>query len=211
MPVKKLIHVAIGVAVVALCLYFSVYFENLTQRRAELESKIFNPEQILDRFWNEDLDRIFEEALEWTVFDRMLLENPSELLEKHGKTLGIGAAYSFVVQGEAVVGQLEEEKVNLTPFSRNRYALQSGFVFGNTVREASGVFPIDDFENTMDFNIISSEINTHIVREVIAPVVGGLSSGTRVSFYGAIDVNPKKLSVNEYDIIPLQIRILPHE
>ena len=212
MSQKNIIRLVAGVIALVGCVYFSVYVENLTEHREKLAGQSFSTEQMLDKFWNEDLDRLFEEALDLETFQSMLSENPLELIEKFGKTLGIGAPYSFIVKGRAPVGEATDESVSLfTLSSRFRYKILTNHIFSNTVREASGSFPIDDFENTMDFNTVSADINRRIVSQIVGPVKNQLQDGTLISFYGAVDVHPRKLSQTDFDIVPLKIEILSHE
>ena len=209
---KTIIRLIAGVIALAVCVYFSIYVENLTEHRAKLAAQTFSPEQMLDKFWNEDLDRLFDEAIDLDTFQAILAQNPQELIEKHGRTLGIGAPYSFIVKGRYPVGETTDESVSLfTPSSRFRYKMLTNHIFSNTVREASGSFHIDDFENTMDFNTISAEINNRIVTDIVGPVKNQLQDGTLISFYGAVDVHPRKLDQTDFEIVPLKIEVLSHE
>lgn len=212
MSKKNIIRLAAGIIALVVCVYFSIYIENLTEHRERLAGQTFSPEQMLDKFWNQDLNRLFEEALDLETFQSMLASNPQELIEKHGRTLGIGAPYSFIVKGQYSVGEATDESVSLfTPSSRFRYKMLTNHIFSNTVREASGSFDIDDFENTMDFNTISAGINNRILSDIVGPVKNQLQDGTRISFYGAVDVHPRKLNQTDFELVPLKIDILPHE
>ena len=42
------------------------------------------------------------------------------------------------------------------------------FIFGNAVRDATGLININEFKNTMDFNNVSAELN-RIIREKVLP------------------------------------------
>lgn len=208
---KKIIATAAGVVIGLVCIYNSVYFTNLTERREELARQNFSPAQLVDQFWNEELDNTTQRAIGLNMFDSLLVTNPTELYEKYGKTLGIGAPSSVLVKGEAVIDSVGEEKFTIRPVGKARYAVQTSFIFSNTIREASGDFSIDDFENTMDFNMISAEINKRIVDNIVGKVKDQLVPGASVEFWGAADVNLKKIPITSIEIVPLKLKVVSHE
>lgn len=207
---KKIIYIVAAAAIGLFCLYHAVYFDNLTERKQELAKLDFSPTEMVDDFWNNGMDNLSAGALDLGTFDSLLQANPAELIEKYGRTLGIGAAYSFLVKGTVRVASVEEERFLIESPGKTEYGVRTGFIFSNTVREASGAFDIDDFENTMDFNMISSEINRRIVEQVAAPLSGRIEKGSRFELFGAVDVNPKKSSAI-LDIVPLSLKPAGHE
>jgi predicted lipoprotein len=81
--------------------------------------------------------------------------------------------------------------------------LRTKFIFGNAARDASGYFKIDEFENTMDFNAVSTELNKLILTRVITKL-DSLSAGRTIKFYGALEINSENIP-KEIEIIPLKI------
>lgn len=211
---KKAIYTVAGIAVGAFCLYHSVYITSLSARNEELMRQNFKPEQTVAHFWENDLEGLLEKAVELRTFDSLLVRNPQSLAQSYGKTLGIGAPYSIIVRGTGTIDSIGNERIYLHPVSAPEpggkprvYAIQTAFIFSNTVREASGAFHIDDFENTMDFNLISAELNRRIVEEVAAPMAEKLKPGEQVDFYGAADVHPGKAVPVVMVVVPLRLTV----
>ena len=85
--------------------------------------------------------------------------------------------------------------------------LETVNLFGNAIRDASGLIDVSDFPNTMEFNTVSVEIN-RIVRENIAgPALEHAAVGKTVRFTGAAEVSEDDPSIRPLHIIPIEIRM----
>lgn len=204
---RKIIQWGAGLVVAAFLLYNSVYITSLSERQEAINAQIFDPARAIDTFWETGVEELQEKALHMQEFDQLLSLNPTELIGKHGNTLGIGAPYSILIKGEAIIAKVENEIVTLQSDSRTSYQIRIGSIFSNTVREASGHFNLDEFETTMDFNLIAIEINDRIVKDIITPLYSRFIPGAMVEFVGATDVNPRQLPMKAVEIIPIQLQI----
>ena len=88
--------------------------------------------------------------------------------------------------GEFTVAAVGEELTTLRCEAGMEFSMRTAYIFGNTVREATGAFSIDDYENTMDFNSIAAELNLRVV--------------------GALDLTPKGHEGEVFELIPLSIQ-----
>jgi predicted lipoprotein len=80
-------------------------------------------------------------------------------------------------------------------------------VYGNAVRDASGLIDINEFTNTTDLNNVSAEINNIIRKEVLPPFMAKMKKGDVISFYGAIELNKEHLKTDKIEIIPISLSI----
>lgn len=201
---KKTISIPLISVLALFGLYHSVYFEKLDVKKQKESVKNFNPREKAEYFWNNELDKVLASAIELETFDSQLAENPEALMQDHGKSVGITSTYCFLVRGVAKQVQpgAEEIPVDLTD-GRAEYSLKTKYIFGNTFRDATGYFNIDDFENTMDFNALSTELNKLILTRVITKL-DAISPGEAIEFYGALEINSENLP-QKIDIIPLKI------
>jgi len=205
---KKIIYIILGIVAVVFLLYHSVYLMSLSERTEQLKARTFDPEKAVDLFWQEAPEKLPKEAVDLIVLDEQLRKNPQETAQKYGKTLGIGAPYSVLVKGTAEIESVQDELVKLRLNSDIDYSIRTGSIFSNTIREASGYFDLDEFETTMDFNLVAIEINNRIVREIIVPIGMQLIPGARVEFVGASDINLRRLPVTSVEIIPIRLKIV---
>lgn len=189
-------------------IYNSVYFEKLDYKKDQERKKNFNPKESVDFLLNNKLDAILESAISIKYFDSLLVANRNELITKYGKSVGISSNNSFLVKGETSTTLPDAEEIPITlANSGAKYKLRLKYIFGNTARDAVGYFKVDDFENTMDFNSVATELNSHILKDVIADKFKTLQEGTKVKFIGAVEINSDNIS-KELDIVPLKIEII---
>lgn len=204
----KIIYRVVGIVIVVILLYNSVYCMSLSEKTRQLQSQSFDPAAAIESFRKEGAEQLSDKAIDLEYFDELVIENPHQLAEKYGKTLGIGAPYSILVKGFSVIQGTGDEVVYIGLDTSINYSIRTGSVFSNTIREASGYFDLDDFETTMEFNLLTIEINHHIIDQVISPVVSQMVPGATVEFLGAADINLRKLPVTSVDIIPIHLRII---
>lgn len=208
MKTRKIAYHILGLAVAALLLYHSVYFTSLSEHKAMMAELVFDPTRAVEAFWKEAPAEMQEKALDLATFDRQLHENAQQLAQQQGNTLGIGAPYSILIKGKAEVERVEDETAILRFDSDVTYVIRTGYIFSNTVREASGYFDLDRFETMMDFNLVALEINSRIVSTVIEPIKPQLVPGSTVEFLGAVDIDLRRIPTTSVEIIPVQLQCL---
>jgi predicted lipoprotein len=94
----------------------------------------------------------------------------------------------FLVQGSGRITKVDKDVIELAFDSANppMTALSTGLIFGNAVRDCTGLVNGSDFPNSQDFNDISTELN-HIVETKVIPVLKEKASpGKTVHFVGAL-------------------------
>jgi predicted lipoprotein len=201
---KKYIHIAVIILLAGIALYHSVYFEKLDAKKSRDAMKHFYPKEKAIYFWENDLDELLTSAIDLKQFDSMLANDAGKLTSEHGKCVGITSSYCFLVRGAAKVTSPDSKEmpVELTD-GHAEYTLQIKYIFSNAARDATGYFNIDDFENSGDFNALSTELNT-LVLEREASKLDSLSEGETIKFIGALEVNTEN-SPKQIGIVPLKI------
>lgn len=203
---KTITYILLGICGILL-IYNSVFIEKLDEKKQRDRIKNFNPKEMVDYFWDNQLDNILKNAVSLEKFDSLLLGNPVLLAKQYGKTVGISSNYCFLIKGDALVKNNGSGKLIIDLQSTVKYSLLVKFIFSNTVRDASGYFNVDNFQNSMDFNAVSTELNAKIMKEVIADKVNSISDGTKIEFAGAVEVNIESVA-KELDIVPLKLDIV---
>lgn len=200
---KKYIFITVITLLAVVILYNSVYFEKLDVKKVKEGIRDFNPEAKAKYFWDNQLDAILKSAIDLKLFDSQLADNPESLIRQHGKAVGITSTYSFLVTGFAKKTPPGADQIPVDlPDGHAAYNLQTKYIFGNAARDATGYFNIDDFENTMDFNALSTELNKLILKRAIARL-DSLSPGEAIKFIGALEINTENIP-RQIDIVPLK-------
>ena len=85
--------------------------------------------------------------------------------------------------------------------------VETGPVFGNTIRDGSGLLDVNDFPNSRDFNAISSEINRRVEEHVIPILKEKAAPGASIHFAGCVDVANPETDLKPLRLVPVMIRI----
>lgn len=201
---KRVTKAIVWCVAVVMILALSLRIERFDERT----SAEFDPTEQVEHFWTEELPALLtgDRVVEVEIFCQELKNNRQLLIDRYGLTLGIGAPYSLLLGGEFTVAEVGEELSTLRTEAGATLLMRTAYIFGNTVREATGAFSIDDYENTMDFNSIASELNDRVVECIVAPAEALLRVGSRLRVVGALDLTPKGQADEVFELIPLLIQ-----
>ncbi len=206
---KSVLKYAIAAIVFILVAYKSVYFKKLDEVKAEQSAKTFDAAKYAENFWTKKLTPGLHNAVDIDTLIPMLSSNPRQAFDKYSHALGIGNLRYFLIQGKGNVKAIGEDDITLsiTRLPDQKIKIATLFIFGNAVRDASGMVNINDFNNTMDFNNVSAEINK-IIRVKVLPVVKQLKVGDDVTFTSAIELNKAHLNLSQIEAIPVAVQTI---
>ena len=86
--------------------------------------------------------------------------------------------------------------------------LATEYVYGNAIRDASGLLDIKDFSNTTDLNNISEELNKTVRTTVLPAFKKQVKQGNKIEVTGAIEFNKEHISFQDPELLPVRIKIL---
>ena len=142
-------------------LYNSVYFEKLSAHTRTADSA-----------GSTDFKNRINEIIQKGVLINPLLTEESELIKQLnnnltkakkdlGNRLGIGESAHFLVKGSSTISAINEGEIQLA----NGSIIDTHFIFGNEVRDASRMVSLSDFKSQKDLNALTEALNNHL-REV---------------------------------------------
>ncbi|MGB4840558.1 MAG: DUF2291 family protein [Saprospiraceae bacterium] len=204
---EKIIKYIIITTIIGLIGYNAIYFQSLKERKNTVIS-VFDPNVLAKDFIQNKIIEL--PSMKAGEFLMSLKKDSLKFITENGKKLGISTDYYFIVESNAVIQAIQEENILITLDDKSavEMLIATDFIFGNTVREASGIANIGDFQNTMDFNNISIALNDKIRSEIIPPFVEKAEKGNKIYFKGAIKVDTKKLGTTPFRIVPLILTFL---
>jgi predicted lipoprotein len=207
---KKVIKYLLLLIVIALVGYKSVYLKKLSSMGTEGPQK-FDAGAFTTRLWNEKLPTRLDSAIELTTLIVAIQVNPEEGFRKYSNAMAIGNyRYSLVrFSGRAAVINEDDivMQVNHTD-SLLVLHMATEFIYGNAVRDASGLVDIRDFTNAMDLNNISEQLNKKVKTEVLPPFQKQVKAGDSVEVTGAIKFNKAHINFQHLEILPVRVKIL---
>lgn len=204
--VKRLIFLAIA----GIVIYHSIYIEKLSERNKNEQDAVFNPQTYVIEFWTE-LEKTTENAVGATTLLRLFESDMSHAVTKYGKTLGVSSNHSYLLKGEGRVIEIQEETILVRLASETMpatIAIQTDFIFGNQIRDASGLVRVSDFPSTMEFNAISSQINDIVKTRVLPPILEKIESGDQLRFVAAATVNEESPELDPLSVAPIKLEII---
>src|SRR5204863_5656026 len=95
-----------------------------------------------------------------------------------------------------------------TDTTKQTITIATEYVFGNAVRDATGLIDINEFSNTMDFNNVSAELNKIIREKVLPSFKSAVKKGNTIEFVGAIELNKEHLNLQKIEVVPIEIKIV---
>lgn len=204
---SKVIRYTIGIAIAGIVIYNSVYFRSLDEKISEEQEIVFDAKSFVNEIWENELIVAYDSAIELTVLINQLNGDVDLSFKEQAKALGIGNIGYFKVQGEGTVLSVNENNV-LLQVGGQTVEIETEFIFGNAVRDASGLIKVNDYDRTSDFNSISESINDKIRKEVIPDFKSTVEQGDKVIFKGALELNKAHLDVSLPEVIPVSIQIM---
>ena len=206
----KAIKYIVIVFIVAFVAYNSVYFKKLDEVKASLSQKEFNAAQYAAEFWTNKLTPDLGKAQDLIELKFMLSRDPAKTFDTYSHALGIGNLRYFLIKGKGIIESVNENDVAVMlqgDSSRQALTVATEFIFGNAVRDATGLISINEFTNTMDFNNVSAEINKIIREKVLPPFKQSARKGDAIEFTGAIELNKEHVDLLHMEVVPVRLEI----
>jgi len=207
---KKIIKYILSAALLVFLCYNAVYFKKLDEvKKASTVSK-FDAIKYARKYYNAVIP-IAGKSIEYNKLLSLLTSNPEKTFADHSHALGIGNIKYFLVQGKGTIKSVNESSITVLIKTDSAEALvniATEFVFGNAIRDASGIIKLNEFSSTSDLNNVSAEINKIIRDEVLPPFTAKAKPGDAITFSGAIELNKKNLNTEGIEVVPVAINVI---
>jgi predicted lipoprotein len=189
--------------------YNSVYFKKLDSMKAS-SGKNFDAAAYARKYLDNDLPAIANKAIGIDQLVAGLRSAPEKTFSTWSNALDIGSTRFFWVKGEGRIIKIDDAGIYLLEdIGHSPIKIATEYIFGNAVRDASGLVHINDFSNTSDLNNISAEINKIIRGQILPAFLAKAKKGDHISFTGALELNSSHLNTGDAEIIPASLKIIP--
>jgi len=207
---KKLIKYILIIIVVGLVGYKSVYFKKLSEVK-QREGQKFDAVTYSSKLWDEKLPARLDSSVELGTLMGFIEANPIDAFSRFSNAIGIGNYRYSLIKLNGVVTKINEDDVALKVNHADSgliIKIATEFVYGNAIRDASGLVDIKDFTNTNDLNSISEELNKRVRNNVLPAFRTQVKQGDEIELTGAVQFNKEHISFKDLEIIPIRIKIL---
>ena len=205
----KAVKYIILILVITVIAYNSVYFKKLDEVKALKAATEFNATRYAQTFWENKLIPDLDKAIDILQLTTMLSSDTAKAFDTYSHALGIGNLRYFLVKGRGLITSINENDVSVSADSgKQNITIATEYIFGNAVRDATGLININEFNNTMDFNNVSAEINKIIREKVLPSFKSNAKKGSRIKFVGAIELNKEHLDLSGIEVIPVKVSVI---
>jgi predicted lipoprotein len=173
---------------------------------AQQAQPAFDAVAFVDKFWFGRLAQSLDRATDAVVLKEAIYTDSKAAREKYGRIAGLGGDYYFFVAGEGRVVSVGQHEVSLSldaNGSRADVVLETGNIFGNAVRDGTGLLNVSDFADSQDFNAISAEINRHIEEQVLPNLRTKAVVGAIVHFAGCAEIADEGTDLHTLLVVPV--------
>jgi predicted lipoprotein len=137
-----------------------------------------------------------------------LRQNPESALAQYGRRLGLSRTHYCLISDTGRVVALSPGTVALAFNSSDpapAVLLESGPIFGNAVRDGTGLLDVSQYPNSQDFNAISSEINQRIERLVLPALRTQAVLGATLRFAGCAEITDLESDSHPLRVVPFLV------
>jgi predicted lipoprotein len=207
-PVRYLI--LLGILAFVCWLFPLFHIVPLKTALAEKAAVTFNPAAFAEFFWTNQLSESFSHAVPAETLVHAIAADSATAKKKYSRSVGLGDAYFYFLSGSGTVTAVSDDEISLalTPGSTNAdVVLEVELVFGNAIRDGTGLLNASDYPNSQDFNDLSAALN-HLVETRILPSLKAQAKvGATLSFIGCVEVDDESSDLKPLKIIPLQVKV----
>ena len=187
-----------------------VHFVPLKQTQAQATQSEFNPTNFATAFWNEKLLKSLDRAADASQVLAALATDPQKARAQFGRKLGVSSSTLFFLRGTGHVVAVKKNGVALALKDGDDTAdilLPTGLLFGNAVRDSTGLLDASAFPNSQNFNDLSAELN-HIVESTMLPQLREQAkAGAIISFAGCAEIDDEDTDVKPVKVIPVSLKL----
>jgi predicted lipoprotein len=201
--------IAIAICAIICWLFPLFHVVPLKTATADAAAKKFDATVFGEKFWAEKLLPAAEKAVNAGVLLAVIQAGPSTARTNYSRSVGLSDSYFYFLQGKGRVVSVSDDAVGVavTPDSTNaEIMLQTGLIFGDAIRDGTGLLNANDYPNSQDFNDISAALN-HIVESKVLPDLRKQAKvGANLSFAGCAEVDDESGDLHPLKLIPIEAK-----
>lgn len=190
--------------------YQSVYFEKLSTRKASAIDE-FDATEFSKKLWDEKMSSKIDSAVRLDVLINSVGKDGETAINKYTNALAIGNYRYALVKLDADVLEVKADEVILGTSHNDSILtvnLATEFIYGNAIRDASGLVQVKDFPNTTHLNGISEGLNKIIRTSVLPTFKSEIKKGDRVNIVAAVELNKEHIHWQGIELLPVRVQIV---
>lgn len=201
---KKYVYV-LAFLIIAFLGYNSVYFKKLSDvKKAQKES--FDFKAYADSIYYKGILKS-KKTIDLTTLIASVKSDQQAAFKNYGNRLGIGNSAYFMIKSTGKILDIKDGIYTIADEKNGIIFIDTKYIFGNALRDASGLVKLTDFKTNAQFNTVSESLNDIVRNEVVPKETKNVKIGDSISFSGAIKLSKKQTLFTDLLIIPSQIKL----
>lgn len=168
----------------------------------------FNAESAAAKFWAERLVPAADGATDAAILLKASSSDAAAAAKQYGRRTGLGGPDLYFLRGEAKVIAIDRKGVwvAMEPTINIRMVLLTGPIFGNTLRDCTGLLDLKDY-SSFEFNALSSELNRLAETRVQPDLRERAVIGTNVRFVGCAEDGGMSDGSRVLRLVPIKVEL----
>jgi predicted lipoprotein len=183
--------------------YNAVYFEKLSSRTANMNSE-FDFIAYADSIFYKGI-LLNDNSIEISQLITKVRNNPDSTFKQYGNRLGIGESAYFMIKVKGKLHEKTSDDLIIVTQNGVKVRIDTKYIFGNAIRDASGMVKLTDFKTNADFNKVSEALNAIIREKAIPENLKSIQQDDIIAVRGALKLNKAKIEFENLEISPIQI------
>lgn len=169
---------------------------------------VFNPAQFAETFWNSQLLPAVNKSVKAETLLSAIQSNVTDAKKKYSRSIGAAENYFYFLSGSGKVVAVSDEEIslNFTGGTNAEVSLQTGLIFGNALRDGTGLLDANNYPNSQDFNAISEALNKIVETRVLPKLKVQARVGAKISFAGCAEVADESSDLKPLKVIPVEVK-----
>ena len=206
---RRLPWLVLVLFVAGLCLAFPpIRFHSIQSIRGSQAGAQPNASGFAATFWSTQLLPAADRAAEAAKVVEAIASDRTQVRERFGRTVGVSSSYFLFLRGSGRVVSAEADSIGLSVGVGNEadIVVPLEFVFGNAVRDATGLLESSDYPNAQEFNDISAQLNQIVENRVLPEFQRVATVGKRVTFAGCVEVADEEADLKPLKLVPVYVK-----
>lgn len=194
-----------------LCWLFPLFHLVPLQRATEEKSaQVFDAARFAEKFWSERLPAAVPQAAPLDKLLPAIQADPAAAKKSYAHSFGMGDSYIYFVRGAGRIVSISGDEISVAVSAGATNAeivLVTGMIFGNTLRDGTGLLSASDYPDSQDFNGIAASLNKLAEARVLSALRTRGRVGAVVSFAGCAEVEDESTDLKPLKVIPIQAEV----
>jgi predicted lipoprotein len=197
---KSVVNKIIILIVVFAALFFSVKIKKLNNAN---NGKVAKFE--INNYWSNTLIATAKQSKTITQTIQLLISNAKQFIATASKSKSNDSIHLFLANDSGVILEKSNKLLTVkTTDTSKTINLNIENYFGNALRDVSGIYKIENFENQLAFNEASANLNKKLNTEVLYKIKNDTFLNRKINFQALIEYNSNSKKTN---VIPINYQL----